>query len=81
VKRVLWTSKEDRMVEDSVHFCKVLSTNRAGVWTYDHASGALSCSSEVFGMLGDPKGISPTSQRHGLSSSTRKTAVVSWIGC
>jgi len=38
VKRVLWTSKEDRMVEDSVHFCKVLSTNRAGVWTYDHAS-------------------------------------------
>jgi PAS domain S-box-containing protein len=47
------------MVEDSVHFCKVLSTNRAGVWTYDHASGALSCSSEVFGMLGRSEGNLP----------------------
>jgi PAS domain S-box-containing protein len=50
---------EDRMIGSSDHFQMVLSANRAGVWEYDHASGASTCSSEVFKMLGRAEGELP----------------------
>jgi len=47
------------MIGSSDHFQMVLSANRAGVWEYDHASGASTCSTEVFKMLGRAEGELP----------------------
>ena len=44
------------MIGSCDDFQMVLSANRAGVWEYDHASGASTCSSEVFKMLGRAEG-------------------------